>query len=275
MTAAHTKLEFYTVRENAEDTVAILILNRPENANAFSAQMMEEITFHAETVARRKNCRILAITGAGKHFSGGADLAWMQASAKLSYSDNTKDAHRLVSMFEAITNLDLPTIAIIRGAVYGGAVGLVAACDFAIAHETAKFCLSEAKLGLLPAVISPYLARKMKPGQLKRHALTGRVFTAQDALDFGLIEVVGGTDFDEKIKTELNHLLACGPAAQAAIKQLLTKLRNDQFAQSDYTAQAIAKARTSTEGQAGLAAFFDKKPAPWVTTMIDDPFSQP
>lgn len=268
MSANHTRLEFYQVRDDRDDeTIASLILNRPEHANAFSAQMMEEITFHMDTVGRRAGCRVLVISGAGKHFSGGADLGWMQASAKLSYGENVKDSSRLVAMFEAVANLPLPKVALVRGAVYGGALGLIAACDFAIAHTDAKFCLSEAKLGLLPAVIAPYLARKITPGQLRRHALTGRMFSALEAKEFGLIECVAGSDFDTVVKTELNLLLACSPAAQKAINILFPKLRHRKFEQIDDTVEAIANARTSKEGQAGLAAFFDKKPAPWLTTI--------
>lgn len=268
MSANHTKLEFYKTKDHGEETIAVLILFRPEHANAFSAQMMEEITFHMGTVSHRAGCRALVITGAGKHFSGGADLNWMQASAKLSYAENIKDSSRLVQMFEAVANLTLPKIAVVRGAVYGGALGLIAACDFAIAHEGAKFCLSEAKLGLLPAVISPYLARKMPPGQLRRHALTGRVFTAQEAKEFSLIECVAGEDqFQQLVETELNFILACGPEAQKAINVLFNKLRHHNFDQIDDTVAAIATARTGREGQAGLAAFFEKKPAPWLTTL--------
>ncbi|MCX6124494.1 MAG: enoyl-CoA hydratase-related protein, partial [Proteobacteria bacterium] len=186
MSAAHTKLEFHAVRDGSTDSLAILILNRPSHANSFSAQMMEEITFHLETVGRREDCRCLLITGAGKHVSGGADLSWMQASAKLSYNENIKDAARLTSMFESVYHLQMPTVAAIRGAVYGGALGLIACCDFAVAHDQARFCLSEAKLGLLPAVIMPYLARKMRLGQLRRHSLTGRIFSALEAQQFGL-----------------------------------------------------------------------------------------
>ena len=270
MSANHTKLEFYKVRDDqGGETIAALILSRPEHANAFSAQMMDEIKFHVETVGRQAGCRALIITGAGKHFSGGADLAWMQASAKLSYNENVKDSSRLATMFEAVANLPLPKVALVRGAVYGGALGLIAACDFAIAHEAAKFCLSEAKLGLLPAVISPYLARKMNPGQLKRHALTGRVFLAPEAKLFGLIECIAGEDFEQVVQTELNALLNCSPEAQKAINRLFATLRQRKFEQIDETVDAIATARTGKEGQAGLAAFFDKKPAPWLTTIPD------
>lgn len=268
--SAHTKLEFHNIKENTEDCIATLLLNRPEQANAFSAQMMEEITFHTKTVKRTQGCRALVIFGAGKHFSGGADLSWMQASAKLSYSENVKDSGRLTAMFEAVARLPIPTVALVRGAVYGGALGLIACCDFAVAHEKARFCLSEARLGLLPAVISPYLARKMMPGQLRRHALTGRVFSASEAMQFGLIEVVAGDDFDAVARGELTALLTCGPEAQRSMNNLLNELRGELYPQSEATVNAISKARTGDEGQAGLAAFFSKTPAPWVSPLPDN-----
>lgn len=264
---AETKLEFHTLTGASEDCLATLVLNRPNHANAFSAQMMEEITFHMETVARRTRCRGLIITGAGKHFSAGADLTWMQSSASLSYNDNVKDSNRLATMFESVVHLPVPTIALVRGATYGGAVGLVACCDFAIAHTQAKFCLSEARLGLLPAVISPYLARKMKPGQLRRHALTGRVFSADEACAFGLVEVVAQDDLSDVVHTELQNLIHCGPEAQKAVSHLLTSLRGDLYPQSQDTVHAIAKARTSEEGQSGLRSFFSKTQPPWVFTL--------
>ena len=261
--AAHTQLKFTAL--DGGDEIATLLLNRPSQANAFSAQMMDEITMHLLSLKERAGLRALVITGAGKHFSAGADLEWMRSSAKLSFDENIKDATRLRSMFEALVGLSIPKIAAIKGAVYGGAVGLVACCDFAVALESAKFCLSETKLGLLPAVIAPYLARKMRPGQLRRAALTARVFDAHEAKDIGLVEVVA-SDLDAAVLTEMNALLACGPAAQKSVNELFETLRDRSNVQCDETVQAIAKARTGSEGQAGLAAFFEKSVPMWVKT---------
>jgi methylglutaconyl-CoA hydratase len=259
---AHAKLSFLQLAGGGR--IARLELNRPEQANAFSSQMMEEITKHALDVAQATDVRALVMSGHGKHFSAGADLNWMQASAKLSYEENVTDATQLRSMFESIANLPIPKIAAVRGATYGGAVGLVACCDFAIATESARFCLSEAKLGLLPAVIAPYLLRKMSPGHLRRLALTSRVFDAKEAKEAGLIEVIATGELDDAVKTELNSLLACGPEAQRAIHKLLNHLRDHAARQGDETVAAISKARTSPEGQSGLASFFTKTNAPWV-----------
>lgn len=268
----HTTLSFTSLSGGGR--IAKLLLSRPNHANAFSPQMMDEITAHVATLKAQTDVRVLVVSGAGKHFSAGADLAWMQASAKLSLAENLKDAERLRSMFEALATLGIPKIAAIRGAVYGGAVGLVACCDFAVAHPSAKFCLSEAKLGLLPAVIAPYLLRKIKIGQLRRLALSGIVFSGIDAKEFGLIEVISGPqegpssdDLELAVNTEVNSLLACGPEAQKAILQLLEELRSKGNPQADETIHAISKARTGAEGQAGLGSFFSKTPPPWTRSL--------
>ncbi|MCX6117091.1 MAG: enoyl-CoA hydratase-related protein [Proteobacteria bacterium] len=258
----HSTLDYIPL-EGSSFVVAVLRLNRPDFANAFSATMMKEITDFVGQVERNANCRALILMGVGKHFSAGADLKWMKESAGLSYSENLKDSSQLLAMFESIANLKIPTVALVRGAAYGGAVGLIACCDYALAHEDAKFCLSEVKLGLLPAVISPYLLRKMKIGSLNRFSLTARVFNAQEAKESGLVEIVASSDLDEKLGEEVAQLLACSPMAQGSIKVLFNHLRNTSFQQSDETVNAIAKARTSVDGQAGLQAFFNKTSAPW------------
>ncbi len=243
--------------------IARLELNRPEQANAFSSAMMTEITEHLKSLAAMTDVRALVITGSGKHFSAGADLNWMKTSAKLSYDENIKDASKLLEMFESLFNLTIPKIALIRGAAYGGAVGMIACCDYAIASQEAKFCLSEVKLGLLPAVIAPYLLRKMKAGMLKRFALTGMVFSARDAFEAGLVEIVTDSP-DQKLADELSALLTCSLTAQTSINQLFASLRENAFKQSHQTVEAIAKARTSKDGQDGLSCFFSKTEPPWL-----------
>jgi methylglutaconyl-CoA hydratase len=271
MTAA-TELRFLAIPGGG--SVAELALNRPDAANAFNAAMIRELIAHIDAVgqaARRGECRALLLRGRGKHFSAGADLAWMQAAAKLTYEGNIQDAEQLTHLFEGLVNLPVPTLAVATGAVYGGAVGLVAACDWAVAAGSAKFCLSEVKLGLLPAVILPYLARKMRPGQLRRHGLSGRIFTAVEAAEYGLVEVVADEPaLAATVRAELGTLLQAGPEAQAAFKALHHYVQQDGGKQGEHTAAAIAKARTSAAGQAGLAAFFAKTPPPWVRRLGDD-----
>ena len=264
---AHTKLNFTNL--DGGGRIAWLEFHRPDQANAFSAEMMHETTGHLKSLAVNKDVRLLVISGAGKHFSGGADLNWMKASAKLSFDENIIDANRLRDMFESIIHFQAPKIALVRGAAYGGAVGIIACCDYAIADESAKFCLSEAKLGLAPAVIAPYLLRKMRHGALRRFALTSRVFSAKDALEAGLIEIVTGS-IEDTLREEINALLTCGPNAQMAINQLFNHLRNKNWSQCEETVETISRLRTSTDGQAGLSSFFSKSSPPWLRS-----FSKP
>lgn len=245
-------------------TIGVLLLDRPEAANAFSGEILASITRILADAAKDETLRCLIVSGRGKHFSAGADLSWMQASALLSHDENLGDAAKLTDMFEALANFPRPTIAVVRGAAYGGAVGLAACCDIVIATGNARFCLSEARLGLLPAVIMPYLARRMLPGHLRQAALTSRVINAVEAQASGLVDVVADLEkLDDAVRNQLTMLLQTGPQAQSAIKSLLGEVRRQSFAQGDYTAEAIAYARTGSEGQAGLKAFFAKTPPPW------------
>lgn len=259
-----TKLEYINL--DGGNRIARLLFNRPDQANAFSYEMMTEISKHLAALASATDVRVLVISGLGKHFSAGADLNWMKSSAKLNYEDNVRDASKLRDMFEGIINLSIPKIAVVQGAAYGGAVGIIACCDYAIADVGAKFCLSEAKLGLVPAVIGPYLLRKMRQGTLRRLALSSQVISAPEAKDAGLVEIVTEST-EDTLKAELNALLACGPNAQIAINKLFDGLRKNSFAQTEETIETIAKARTSKEGQAGLSSFFSKLQPPWVRSL--------
>ena len=270
MSASPTSWTTLTLDDSGTSKAGVLVLDRPDAANAFSGSMLDAITETIRNAVLDSSLRCLIITGRGKHFCAGADLAWMQESAKLSHQENLADAERLTNMFEAIANFPKPTIALVRGAAYGGAVGLVACCDIVIATTTSRFCLSEAKLGLIPAVIMPYLARRLAPGPLRRAALTSRIFEAQEAQTAGLVDVVvEERDLDDAIRTEITHVVQAGPIAQSAAKKLLDQVREQSGRQGDYTAQAIASARTGSEGQAGLKAFFAKSPSPWVIKISD------
>lgn len=257
--------------ETGNSKAGVLILDRPDVANAFSGAMLDAITETIRNALRDPSLRCLIISGRGKHFCAGADLGWMQESARLSHQENLADAARLTNMFEAVANFPRPTIALVRGAAYGGAVGLIACCDIVIATETSRFCLSEAKLGLIPAVIMPYLARRFAPGPLRRASLTSRVFEAQEARTAGLVDlVVENGDLDDAFRTEVRNIVQSGPIAQSTIKKLLDQVREQSGRQGDYTAQAIASARTGSEGQAGLKCFFSKSPSPWLIKISDD-----
>lgn len=246
------------------DQIAILSLNRPTFANAFNSDMIIEITDSIEKVSKNRNCRLLIIRGHGKHFSGGADLNWMKESAKLSYQGNIDDAKTLSNMFIQLDMLDIPSIAVVQGAAFGGAVGLAACCDFVIASENSRFCLSEVKLGLIPAVILPYLLRKVPLGALKRLSLTASLIQGPEALRMGLVEsCVKESELDQEIRKVINELLAAGPEAHKNLKTLFRSLAVKIDHENELTAQAIAAARSGKEGQHGLSSFFRKENPSW------------
>jgi methylglutaconyl-CoA hydratase len=255
-----------------DEHVAVLALNRPEAANSFNDAVIRELVAHLKELKETPACRALVLRGKGRHFSAGADLGWMKASAQLGYDDNIRDAKGLIDLFESLANLPMPTLAVVTGSAFGGAVGLTACCDVAIAAESARFCLSEIKLGIIPAVILPYLARKMAPGQLRRHALTGRIFDAREAERFGLVQrVAPDAELEAAVREEVNGVLAGAPTAQAAVKVLHQRIVRESLAQGPHTAEAIAALRVAPAAQAGFAAFFAKQPVPWARTLGADP----
>lgn len=267
MEAAYLKFTslFHEDGAKAPETLATLVLNRPDAANAFSGELLLRITTLLREVARRPEVRLLLLQGAGKHFSAGADLQWMQAAARLDYAGNIAEAEKLTAMFETLAQLPIPTVALVKGAVYGGAVGLVAACDYAMAIDSSRFSLSETKIGLLPAVILPYLARKIPAGHLHRQVLTARVFSAAEAQTMGLIQtLLKEEEAEARLQEEVLALLLASPEAQKSYKTLFQDLSQKSWRQGPRTAEAIARARASAMGQAGLAAFFQKKSSPWV-----------
>jgi methylglutaconyl-CoA hydratase len=260
----------YTALENSEgglteDRLATLVINRHEAANSFSGELLVQLKKLLGEVNQDPTVRALLLQGSGKHFSAGADLHWMKEAAQLDYAGNVQEAEKLTAMFEALATLRVPTLAVAKGAAFGGAVGLIAACDYAVALDNARFCLSEVKIGLLPAVILPYLGRKMHPGALKRLMLTARVFQAEDALSIGLVQAVTPADGVEALlHDELNLLLNASPEAQATCKGLYQKVEARSWAQGPETVEAIARTRASSMGQAGLSAFFEKKDPVWL-----------
>jgi methylglutaconyl-CoA hydratase len=268
MEFVNIKLKIDPITKGHLDTVVVLTLNRPQAANSLSADMIDELITALGLVAGQESCRCLVIKGGGKHFSAGADIHWMQQAAALSYEENIQDAQKLVGLFEGLYRLSIPTIAAVQGAVFGGAVGMVACCDVVVAREDSRFCLSETRLGILPAVIMPYLARRMLPGALRRCSLSAREFWADEAKAFGLVDVVSDENsFAATIRNELNQLLLSGPEAQRALKALHQSLVDNSLQQSDKTLQAIAKARTGPEGQQGLKAFLAKEKTPWTAQL--------
>jgi len=250
-----------------ERGVATLMLNRPQVHNAFDDRLIAGLTHELQELERNAHVRVVVLAGAGKSFSAGADLNWMQRMAKYSEADNIRDAVALANLMRVLDTMSKPTIARVQGAAFGGGVGLVACCDMAIAGSAAVFCLSEVRLGLIPAVISPYVVAAMGQHNARRYFLTAERFDAQEALRIGLVHiVVEPAQLDEKLAQMIEELLKGGPRAIAAAKDLIASVANrpvDQALAED-TAARIAQIRVSAEGQEGTNAFLEKRAAAWV-----------
>jgi methylglutaconyl-CoA hydratase len=227
---------------------------RPERRNAFDASLIAELT---EAFADVGDARAVVLSGDGPSFSAGADVEWMRSSVDLSFDENVADALRLRAMLDAIDSCPAPVVARVQGHALGGGCGLVACCDVVVAEPATQFAFSEVKLGIVPAVISPFALTKIGMGAARRYFVTGERFAAAEALRIGLIhEVVG--DLDGAVDRVVRELLSAGPAAARAAKELA---RAPQPAEE--TARRIAEHRTSHEGQEGLRAFLEKRPPVW------------
>ncbi len=233
-----------------------LTINRAEKANALTSELLSEIETAFKGATNESSIRYVVLAGAGKHLCAGADLDWMRASAQLNREENLKEAKRLSAMFSAIAQCPLPTIVLAKGRVYGGAVGLVAACDIVLASKETIFSLSEARLGIIPAVITPYILDRVSVGKLRELAVTTREVGTAEALTIGLVDAIG--EHEVLVKDKIACLKKAGPKAVERMKALL---RSDLSQSTCET--AIADARASAEGKAGLSAFFAKTPPEW------------
>lgn len=252
--------------------IAVLSLDRPSASNAFNGPMVKELMAHLKSLSKDPSCRLVVVRGKGKSFCSGADLSWMKEQSERSAAENLAAAEEMAEMFRLLAHLPCPTVGVAQGAVFGGGVGLIACCDIALAADDARFCLSEVKIGLLPAVILPYLARKISLGHLKRLAFSGAVFSASQAHSYGLVEQVCPADeLLRCLDSQVNALLAGAPHAQRRIKELLLRKDHEQWRsiQADLP-KAIAEARSSKEGQEGFQAFFAKKSPQWTATISAD-----
>ncbi|QEA40089.1 enoyl-CoA hydratase/isomerase family protein [Pistricoccus aurantiacus] len=252
-----------------ERGVAWLTLDRPEVHNAFDDALIEDLNDHLDRLHRLCDdgkLRALVLRSEGKHFSAGADLAWMKRMVDYEFDDNLADSRRLSHLMHCLDTLACPTLCLVQGATYGGAVGLVACCDIAVASEKARFCLSEVRIGLAPAVISPYVQRAIGERQMRRYALSAEVISASLALELGLVHRVVEHDKLENARDEiLDTLLACSPQSQKATKALLAHIAQepDSAATRERCCRVISELRISHEGQEGLSAFFEKRSPRW------------
>ncbi|MCJ0973064.1 gamma-carboxygeranoyl-CoA hydratase [Pseudomonas sp. PS1] len=263
-----TTSSFQTIElEYSEKGFATLWLNRPEKNNAFNAEMIRELVSAIDQIQADKTLRFLVLRGRGKHFSAGADLAWMQQSAKLDFEANLTDARELAELMYSLYHLKLPTLAVVQGAAFGGAVGLVACCDMAIGAHDALFSLSEVRIGLAPAVISPFVVKAIGERATRRYALTGERFGGERARDLGLLsESYAATELDDAMQGWLDNLMLNSPQAMRASKDLLREASSASLSPAlrRYTENAIARIRVSPEGQEGLNAFLEKRKPKWL-----------
>lgn len=249
------------------DGNASVMLNRPGVHNAIDAAMTRLLTASLEKLDADKKVRAVTLMGAGKSFCAGADIAEMKASAKFSRAHNLKVARESARMFHTLYNMGKPTIACIHGAVRGGGLGLVAACDIAIAARTATFRLSEVKIGVMPSMISPYVIAAIGQRQARRYFITGEEFDAAEAWRIGLVhDIAEETELNGAVGTMLAQLYSSGPKAMAAAKQLIPLCAHAAIDQRmlDETARRIADIRATPEGQEGLSAFLEKRKPHWV-----------
>jgi methylglutaconyl-CoA hydratase len=248
--------------------VATVTLNRPDKHNAFDAPLLQALQQTLTTLAADKAVRVVVLTGAGKSFCSGADLAAMRALLTASEADNLRDALGLTEVLATLNAQPQPTVARVNGNAFGGAVGLIACCDIAVAKSDARFGLTEIKLGLVPAAISPYVLPAIGVRQARRYFLSGELFDAEEGRRLGLIHECAPADgLDAAVDKLVTQLLLGGPVAQLEAKQLVAEVdaargRVDA-ALRESTARRLARLRVSDEGQEGMSAFLEKRPARW------------
>jgi methylglutaconyl-CoA hydratase len=246
--------------------VARVTLNRPEVRNAFDDALIASLTKAFREIGNDESVRAVVLAGNGPAFCAGADLNWMKRMAAYGYEENVADAQALATMLATLDRMPKPTIARVHGPVFAGGTGLVAACDIAVGTPEAKFCFSEAKLGLSPATISPYVIRAVGERMARRYLLSAELFEAAEAYRIGMLSaLVPSSDLDSTIEDLLKHLLAGGPEAHVRIKELIRAVahRPVDDALSAETARRIAEVRASPEGKEGIASFLEKRKASW------------
>lgn len=257
---------YQTILVEIDDTVATVWLSRPEIHNAFNEVVIAEMTDVFTKLGNDDNVRIIVLTGKGKSFCAGADLNWMRKMKDFSYEENFDDAYKLFQMMHSVYKCPKPVIAMVNGSAFGGGNGLVSCCDIAVASTEAKFSLSEVRLGLAPAVISPYVFKKIGEGYAREFMLTGERIDAHTAYRIGLINRIVEP---EKLRDEVDKLVEtlknAGPQALKMCKEMIHHIATaDEEAMGRYNAGLIAKLRTSEEGQEGISAFFEKRPPNWM-----------
>ncbi len=246
--------------------VGTLTLNRPDLHNAFDDTLIRDLTEALQAMNADDSVRVIVLRALGKSFSAGADLNWMKRMAGYSWSQNYQDSLGLATLMQTLATLSKPSVAVVQGAAFGGGVGLVACCDIALASSTASFCLSEVKLGLIPAVISPYVIAAIGERAAKRYFVTAERFNAETALRLGLVHELYAPDhLDAEVEKLVDTLLANGPVAVQEAKRLIARVAGKPIDEDlvRFTAQKIADLRASAEGREGIGAFLEKRTPNW------------
>ena len=252
--------------KNIKEKVLQLSLNNPKARNAINSMMLDELLDCLDNLSKKKEIRVLIITGEGQVFSAGADLEWMEHSINLTLDENKNDAMKFSKMLKKIDEFYCNTIAIINGLAFGGGLGLLSACDFTIADSKSKFCFSEVKLGIIPAMIGPYILRNLGYNNTKKLFLTGEIFDADKAVSLNLIDkLVSTQNIINERNILIDKLLLGGPKAQTAIKTYLQNIYSKSISDDviKYAAENIAELRVSEEGQKGIKAFLNKSNPDW------------
>jgi methylglutaconyl-CoA hydratase len=258
-------MKYETIVFSKDGKIARIFFDRPTVHNSFNSTMIKELDYVFEKVKADKSIRVVVLSGKGKSFCSGADIKWLREIVDFSFEQNLKESLQLAEVLHKIYTLPKATVAMINGAAIGGGIGFLSVCDISVASEDAKFGLSEVKIGLVPAAISPYVVRRIGEGKAREYFLTGKRISAQKALEIGLInEVVPLKRLKKTVDDTANLLLSSGPEAIAACKELIHKVPEMNFDKvKKYTARMIANLRISEEGQEGMASFLEKRKPKW------------
>ncbi len=264
--------KYTTILTEERNQVCIITLNRGKVHNAFNPKMISELTKEFTYQNTNPESKIIVLTGAGKSFSAGADLGYMESSKSFTLEENRRDAKDLENLFNTIYTVTKPVVGMINGAAFGGGVGLIAVCDIAITIERAIFAFSEVNLGIIPAVISPYVIPKIGYSSASRYFLTGERISANKALQIGLVHEVALDEkmLKNKVNEIINNLFSSGPLAMTQVKDLIHRNKSNHIDDlRNIVIDKIASIRTSPEGKEGLSAFLEKRRPNWKKDKID------
>lgn len=257
-------MKYDTIDVSKEKDVATVFLNRPEVHNALNKQLMKELTDCFKKLDKDKDTRVIILTGNGKSFCAGADLNWMKNMVSYSKEENIKDSNLLLNLYESIYSCSKLVIAKVNGHAFGGGIGLFAACDITIAAPSCKFAFSEVKLGIIPAVISTYISRRLNISDMRRLFVTGERFESDYAKEVGLIDFVASKEIDELIEKYVKIIRGSGPKAIVEVKKLVDACENmDVEKYKKFSVEKISELRISDEGQEGINAFLEKRKSKW------------